>query len=462
MKKFELIITSILVPLDYLFLLLAAISAYYLRYDLLSGQLKPIVYPFSLSTYLSVAYLVLLFWVIILALSGSYSFNRKTLAQELKQVFLACSTATMLIIISFFFNTQFFSSRFIVLALWVLAILFLSFERIVIYVVKKILYKYGYGVKKVIIVGADANTFNLISLIKKNSHFGFRVIEHLDKFTDKEKSYLQQLSRKSIIDEIIQGDANLPVSQKEDLFNFCQENQIGFKYIASLLETKLTNFVINTFGEWPVIEIKHTRLDGWGRITKRLLDIILSVIGCLLLLPISMVVGLLIIIDSPGPIFVALERVGFRGQNFKLYKFRSMINNASQLKEQIIKFNERSEGPLFKMKNDPRITKVGKFIRHYSIDELPQLFNVLKGEMSIVGPRPHEPGEVAKYENYQRKLFNIKPGITGLAQVSGRSDLPFPEEVRLDTYYIENWSVWLDFYIIIKTFYVIILRKNVA
>jgi len=139
-----------------------------------------------------------------------------------------------------------------------------------------------------------------------------------------------------------------------------------------------------------------------------------------------------------------------------------MVNNAKQLKDTIIQFNERAGGPLFKMKNDPRITKIGKFLRQYSIDELPQFYNVLKGEMSIVGPRPHEPGEVAKYENYQKKLFNIKPGITGLAQVSGRSELLFSEEVRLDSYYIENWSVWLDFYIMIKTFYVIIFRKNVA
>ncbi|PIZ99947.1 MAG: hypothetical protein COX77_00020 [Candidatus Komeilibacteria bacterium CG_4_10_14_0_2_um_filter_37_10] len=462
MKKFELIITSILVPLDYLFLLLAAISAYYLRYDILSDQLKPVVYSFSLTTYLSVASIVLIFWVIILGLSGSYSFSRQSMGQELKQVFLGCSTATMLIIIAFFFNAQFFSSRFIILALWILAIVFLVLERTLIHFFKKFFYLYGFGVKKIIVIGADANTFNLIGLIKKKPIFGLRVIEHLDRFTNKEKEYLFQLNKKSAIDEIIQADANLSLGQKEDLFNFCQENQIGFKYIASLLETRLTNFVINTFGEWPIIEIRHTKLDGWGRITKRIIDLIISLISCIILIPISIIVGLIIIIDSTGPVFVSLIRVGFRGNLFNLYKFRSMVNNAKQLKDTIIQFNERAGGPLFKMKNDPRITKIGKFLRQYSIDELPQFYNVLKGEMSIVGPRPHEPGEVAKYENYQKKLFNIKPGITGLAQVSGRSELLFSEEVRLDSYYIENWSVWLDFYIMIKTFYVIIFRKNVA
>jgi len=148
---------------------------------------------------------------------------------------------------------------------------------------------------------------------------------------------------------------------------------------------------------------------------------------------------------------VKLERIGADGKRFKLYKFRSMIKDAHKMKKELIDFNERADGPLFKMQADPRITKFGKFIRKYSLDELLQLLNVIFGSMSLVGPRPHEPQEVAKYQVSDKKLLAIKPGITGMAQVSGRSDLSWQEEVRLDTYYVENWSLSLDIQILLKT-----------
>lgn len=139
-----------------------------------------------------------------------------------------------------------------------------------------------------------------------------------------------------------------------------------------------------------------------------------------------------------------------------------MVNNAEKMKDELIKFNERKDGPLFKMSNDPRVTPFGKFIRKTSIDELPQLWNVLKGNMSLVGPRPHEPQEVAKYTQQQKKLLTIKPGMTGLAQISGRSDLQFEEEAQLDIYYIENWSILKDIRIILKTPQVVLMRKGSA
>jgi lipopolysaccharide/colanic/teichoic acid biosynthesis glycosyltransferase len=148
---------------------------------------------------------------------------------------------------------------------------------------------------------------------------------------------------------------------------------------------------------------------------------------------------------------VRLLRIGDNGEKFKMYKFRSMVKDAHKMKQDLTDFNERADGPLFKMHDDPRITKFGKFIRKYSLDELPQLINVIRGQMSLVGPRPHEPQEVEKYEVKDKKLLAIKPGITGMAQVSGRSDLDWQQEVRLDTYYVENWSLGLDIQIILKT-----------
>jgi len=462
MKKFDLVFNAILVPIDYLVLLGAAVASYFLRFESFVTQIRPVIFDMTLSKYLSLVYIILIAGIAIFILSGLYSFRRKPLWEELRQVLFGVSTATLIIVVAFFFDANLFSSRFIVLAFWVLAFIFIALERTIVFFVKKLFYYNGYGVKRVVVVGEDNNTLNLIGAIKHYPSYGFRVVEHLRMFTDKEADYLTSLRKKTTIDEVIQAGVDLPGDQKEALLNYCQENQLGFKYIASLLQTKMINFTISTMNGVPMVEIRHTRLDGWGRIIKRFYDIILSFIGCLILIPVTIIIGLAIKLNSHGPIFVKLRRVGIKGQIFNLYKYRSMVDKAHSMKEEIMDKNERTDGPLFKMKNDPRVTQVGNFIRKWSIDELPQLFNVLKGDMSLVGPRPHEPEEVAKYENSQRKLLTIKPGITGMAQVSGRSDLQFEEEVKLDSYYIENWSVWLDLQIFIKTVWVVLLRKGSA
>ncbi|MCR4280363.1 MAG: sugar transferase [Candidatus Komeilibacteria bacterium] len=462
MKKFELIFTALLVPLDYLVLLAAAVLSYFLRVETFVTDLRPVFFNMSLQQYLQAVYPLLVGWIIIFALAGLYSFKRLKLWEELKYIFLATSTASLAIIVAFFFNSQLFSSRFIILAFWVVAFILISLERIITHYIKKLFYRQGYGVRRVIVIGQDDNTFSLIAQLKKYPTYGFRVIEHLPEFTAKEAEYIGKLRNKVIVDEIIQADVSLPIAQKDELFNYCQENQLGFKFVASMLETKLTNFDINTLTGVPVIEIRHTRLEGWGRILKRIFDVIFSLAVCIILIPVSALIGLIIKLDSAGPIFVKLTRIGMGGRKFTLYKYRSMVANAHEQKSSILTHNERLDGPLFKMKNDPRITRVGHWLRRLSIDELPQFFNVLRGDMSVVGPRPHEPEEVDRYQRQQRKLLNIKPGISGQAQVSGRSNLPFVEEVRLDSYYIENWSFWLDIQIVLKTIAVVILRRDVA
>ena len=184
---------------------------------------------------------------------------------------------------------------------------------------------------------------------------------------------------------------------------------------------------------------------------KRLFDIIGAIFFLILFSPIFLIVPLLIKMDSKGPIIYKDLRVGAKRRKFYLYKFRSMIDRADELRDKLMEQNERADGPLFKIGHDPRITKIGKFIRKTSIDEFPNFWNVLTGKMSLVGPRPHRPEEVEKYQQHHKKLLNIKPGITGMAQVSGRSTLDFEAEVKLDTLYIETWSLWLDIIILLKT-----------
>lgn len=189
-------------------------------------------------------------------------------------------------------------------------------------------------------------------------------------------------------------------------------------------------------------------------IIKRTVDIVGSIIGMILLLPIFIIVGILIKLDSKGPVLFAQKRVGINGKNFYMYKFRSMIVNAEELKEKLKEQNEMS-GPMFKMKDDPRVTKMGKFIRKTSIDELPQLINVLIGDMSLVGPRPSLPKEVQNFEPWMKKRLKVQPGLTCYWQVSGRNSIDFEDWMKLDIRYVRERNIWIDLKLIFKTFFVL-------
>ncbi|GAA0827160.1 sugar transferase [Clostridium tertium] len=194
-------------------------------------------------------------------------------------------------------------------------------------------------------------------------------------------------------------------------------------------------------------------------VSKRALDVIASFLGLVILSPILLIVAILIKLESKGPAIFSQSRIGLNGKEFKMYKFRSMVQNAEELKEKLAKQNEMS-GPMFKMKNDPRITKVGKFIRKTSIDELPQLLNVLKGDMTLVGPRPSLPREVEKFESWMLKRLEVKPGLTCYWQVSGRNNIDFYEWMKLDLKYANDMNFWLDIKLIFKTVAVLFGDKN--
>ncbi len=210
----------------------------------------------------------------------------------------------------------------------------------------------------------------------------------------------------------------------------------------------------------PTVEVCPPLIGGMDFRLKRLMDVLLSGAGLLVLSPLLIVIAALVRLSSPGSAFFVQERVGVRGQIFRIYKFRSMYVDAEKRKAELMAKNE-VQGPLFKLRNDPRITSIGKLLRRTSLDELPQLWNVLIGEMSLIGPRPPVPSEVALYEKWHYDRLLVLPGITGLAQISGRSDLKhFEDVVRLDLYYIQNWSLALDFDILIKTVAVVLRAKG--
>ncbi|MDD3225109.1 MAG: exopolysaccharide biosynthesis polyprenyl glycosylphosphotransferase [Clostridium sp.] len=194
-------------------------------------------------------------------------------------------------------------------------------------------------------------------------------------------------------------------------------------------------------------------------ITKRLIDILGALLGIIFLSPLMIFTAIAIKIDSKGPIVFSQERVGQGGKVFKMYKFRSMVSDAEEL---LVKLKDKNEmsGPMFKIRNDPRITKVGKFIRKTSIDELPQLFNVLKGQMSLVGPRPNLPREVIKFSFYQKQKLAVKPGLTCYWQVMGRNEIGFKQWMELDIKYVKERNLWIDIKLIIRTFFLLFGDKN--
>jgi exopolysaccharide biosynthesis polyprenyl glycosylphosphotransferase len=239
----------------------------------------------------------------------------------------------------------------------------------------------------------------------------------------------------------------------------CERLGTSFKLIPDLYELSLSRIDMETIEGIPLIGIKQVSLNTLQRVITRLVDIVLSILGLVVGSPLWLFIALAIRVTSVGPIIYRQVRVGLNGQHFITYKFRSMYQDADKRLAQLRSKNEVS-GPLFKMKDDPRRTPIGTFLRETSLDEIPQLFNVLKGEMSLVGPRPPLPSEVAQYEEWQKGRLAIKPGLTGLWQVRGRSDLSFDEGVLMDLYYIENWSLRLYFQILLRTIPAVLFRRG--
>ena len=461
MKRAELFFTAILVPLDYLMLVFAGVSAYAIRYSQwYQEQIREVVFSLEFSEYIRLVAQMSLLWVFIFALVGLYAIRPRGRAEEMMKIFLSCSAGVMAIVVIIFFQREFFASRFIVLAAWVLAVAYVSGARIIVREIQIRLLKKGIGARRALIVGDDDTSKELARIYAQRPALGVQVVDRVPSVDEQHRSRIEERARSRSLDMIIQGDAHLPRDQSLTLLDIAHVHHVDFQYAADLFTAHASNVSVNTLAGVPLVDIKRTRLDGWGRIVKRGFDLALAGVGILVCLPVFAVIAAVIAVDSPGgPIIVRLQRVGARGSVFTLYKFRSMVPGADKMKQDLLPYNERADGPLFKMRDDPRITRSGKVLRRWSLDELPQLVNVIKGEMSLVGPRPHEPQEVARYQKHHRHLLDIKPGITGMAQVSGRSDLPFEDEVKLDVYYIENWSLYLDIMILLRTPLVVLSRR---
>ena len=452
-------------------IVLAAVSAYYLRGLPLFESYVSRVFNLSIEDYIRFALLVAPLFILILALEGLYSMRTtRSFWREVSGVTKAITLGLIILMIAVFLNREWFSSRFVILVGWGLAVVYVVLARYLLQRIQKhLLVTKGIGIHRILLIGNNEKMNALRRLLVRNKKLGYRVVDQIEVAS---VNYIKGIRQTKGVDEIIVGDPSLTDDEQGKLFDFCQINNIVYKYIPTTLQT--TRFTMQLFNGEPLIEFQHTPLDGWGKVLKRGYDVIAGTILTVLFAPFMLLIALLIKLEDPaGPIIYKNERIGENGKKFFVFKFRYMqwkycITKENKNLKEAIEFekkliaerNVRKGGILYKIKDDPRKMKVGAFIERYSLDELPQFLNVLRSEMSLVGPRPHQEREVNRYSEYHRRLLTIKPGITGMAQVSGRSDLPFEDEYRLDVFYIENWSLWLDVLICLKTARALLRRRK--
>ena len=452
MKKADLFFNVLRLPMDFLMLLVAGAATYILRTEILR-TFRPVFFEFNLPLvkYLYLVVFVSVLFILSYAISGLYSMRvRIGVAEEFSKILISSSAAIMTVIVYIFLRQELFNSRFLVLGSWFFAVLFVLLGRTLVrYLQVFFVSKYSFGVHKIMIVGNGQAALSIINDIQNRPSSGYRIVKHL---LNPEIEEIRSLVRNPGVDEVVLANHDYPPDKIVELIDFCNENHLIFKFVPNLSQTMTTNYEVDVINGMPLIELKRTALDGWGKVIKRVLDIFAGLLGLVILSPIIVLIAFTIKWETEGPVFVRLKRMS-KNKEFDMLKFRSMINNAHSLNSYLrTMHNDRPDsGPLWKMKNDPRITKVGHFIRRHRLDEIPQFWNILKGDISLVGPRPHQPDEIRAYQKHHKRVLAIKAGATGLAQVSGSSDLPFDQEVTTDTFYIENWSLWLDLKIIIKT-----------
>lgn len=452
MKKFDLFFAFILVPIDILMILSSFALAYFFRTGLESA---PQFYDIGLSEYLKYAFYLLPIWLGLIALNSLYSIKRNNgIFHDLYKIIVVSSTAIFVLILFIFLTKVTFFSRIILVSIWIFSICLMFLGRFCIKVIQRNLLSKGVGLRNILLVGNNKTTINMINIIKRNPQWGYFVVGIIGESNQHDNDIkiigslenINMLLKKHNINELILTDMSIGENKIVPLIQTCYDQKINFKYVPDIFSMVVSGFEPGLLGTTPVMELKSIPLDGWGRIIKRILDILFATISLILLSPIFFIIALIIKFSSNGPVFYLRKRVGRDENAFDFYKFRSMYIDKCDYK-----------GGVWTTEADDknRVTSFGRILRKTNIDELPQLFNILKGDMSFVGPRPEFPEFVEKFEkeipNYFRR-HRVKAGLTGWAQVNGlKGDTSIEERVRYDIYYIENWSIWLDFKIIIKT-----------
>lgn len=453
-----------LVVSDFLTILLCFILAYFVRNDILPFLHPPLHQrPVLLGIYVSQFYMFSV-WAIVFMYEKLYT-KRFAFRDESRLLLKGSSISFALIMIAVFLTQQYLRfSRAIIILAWLFSLVLLPFSR---YLTKSLLIRLNLWKKKVIIIGSSNSSAPLVEIIRQNSNLGYDIVGC---FTDDvnliggsisgvkilgHMDAIEEWKEKAGFEDIIVTLPDIPRERLVELMKKWDRVSETIRYIPPTGDLITTGVEIENIGRLLALTVRKNLSKPWNILIKSAFEYFVGSICLVICIPVFIVIGMAIKLDSRGPVFFIQERFGRKGKRIKLIKFRSMFQDAELRLQNYFQANPSAEGEWAKFKklktHDPRVTGVGRFLRKYSLDELPQLLNVVKGDMSLAGPRPYILEEIAELESVKFFLLQVKPGITGLWQISGRSLVAFQERLNIDEYYIRNWSFWLDCVILMKT-----------
>jgi exopolysaccharide biosynthesis polyprenyl glycosylphosphotransferase len=469
MKRFAILFsdqrvaTAFWMIVDVILINCAFALSYWIRYDLQLFRTVDPAFDVPYHVYWPFVVIFALLLILIYRQQGIYRLRRHvSWVDELYAVIQGTATGTVITIVFIFLYRPTFYSRIIFIYTGLITIFLIGISRLLKVALLRYMRRQGIGTRKVLIIGAGEIARTVMRVAVANPEYGFEIVGFLDDHPAKgetdigrfkalgQTSNLTGVITTRHVDDVI---ITLPWQYHRkimNIMNLCERHQIRARIVPDMFQMRISHMHIDEFGGVPMISVREAGISGLGQVIKRGIDVVFASFGLLITSPLMGLTALIIKMESPGPILFTQQRVGKNGNLFMLYKFRSMVADAEEQKDALQPLNE-ADGPLFKIKDDPRVTRLGKLMRRLSIDELPQLYNVLIGDMSLIGPRPPIPSEVEQYQEWHKRRLEIAPGITGLSQVSGRSELTFDETALLDIYYIENWSPVLDTKIFLQT-----------
>lgn len=443
--------------------------AYWIRYELQLGPAVAEVNYLPFRSFLWIGFTLVALLIILLETRGLYRLPQGTSWLEVLSRVTGSTTMAIAILIVVLYGTQTFYTRLLYAYAWGTVILCIGLGRALVIQLQRWLWRQGIAAERVLVVGGGPLGQEVMRSIVEQPDRGYFLVGYLADQSMPERSlgpaqphnqdpprYLGRTEDLALllepchIDEVIIALPSDAHQVTLAVASTCQQEGIDFRVAPDIYEMSFDRVDIAELGGIPLLGLKEVAIRGWNLVLKRTMDIVLSVLALSLGWPLMVLIAAAIKLDSPGPILFRQKRLGRKGRPFTVLKFRTMHQYAAMKQEQLTALNEAS-GPIFKIRDDPRVTRIGRILRRTSLDELPQVFNILMGEMSWVGPRPGTPNEVDQYLPWQHKRMEVLPGLTGLWQTSGRSDLGFEEMVRLDIYYIENWNLWLDVVILLRT-----------
>jgi len=432
----------------------------------------PLVGP---DRYPPMIYAALPLWVGLFYLFGLYQSQRtQSYLHEIVRVISASLIGMLLIIAGVFIGKAAFVSRLLIVLFGLMAMTFLVIERMLLRAMARYARSHGRNSRQIIIVGTGRRAREVADRIEQNKHWGLQLVGYIQPHPHMTLTHLARipvlggmadlprLLTSRVVDEIIFAVSRKDLEHMEEIFLLCESQGICTRVAVNFFPQMIAKVRLDEFHGVPLLTFSTTSHNEFALMAKRVFDFSVSFAVLVFFSPFWMGLMVLLWAISGRPIFFRQVRVGRNGRHFVLYKFRSMRADAEQIKKELAHLNQM-EGPAFKIKEDPRITPLGRFLRRTSLDEIPQLYNVLCGEMSLVGPRPPLPEEVAQYDAPCRRRLSVKPGMTGLWQVYGRNAITnFKKWVELDLHYIDHWSFFLDLKICFRTLLIVLLGKGAS